>query len=391
MSAAALAPRLTIVLPLRGRHLFTLRFLWYANEMRLPYRFMIADGQVNASIARHIENSRETFPHLDIEYVRYPDDISYSRFFAKMSDAVSRVRTPYTMLADNDDFLGVDGIEQALDFLEVNPDYVCACGRSALFKVYSKLGTSDGAVHGRLNGLYIVPNRNDIDQASATERLREGGLFHLVYYSVYRTEALVAIWREANEIDFSDLVLHENFHALRTLALGKVRANCASITRYAQLLTSLSSNPSRDWVRHLLHSRFTSEVHAVVKRVSMAAAEADGINAVSVAEIIRGLIEACLREFLLMNYGWLMTLKRSMRRKWPCLVRYIQTRPRFFIGRKRSALLSQLARSGASQERLRRTQSELAAIEVAISPKAFATFASPFVQMARADLERTWF
>src|SRR5208283_4041519 len=119
-------------------------FLWYANEARLPYRFLIADGQVNDSIARHLENGRETFPHLDIEYVRYPDDANYSRFFAKMSDAMSRVRTPYTMLADNDDFLGIDGIEQALDFLEANADYVCACGRVAGFTVYSQLGNPNG-------------------------------------------------------------------------------------------------------------------------------------------------------------------------------------------------------------------------------------------------------
>ncbi|MGA9951110.1 MAG: hypothetical protein WBQ24_22905, partial [Xanthobacteraceae bacterium] len=94
MSVAAPAPRLTIVLPLRGRHLFTLRFLWYADKLRLPYRILIADGQVNETVARHIENSRTFFPNLDIDYVRYPDDAGYPQYFAKMADAMRRVRTP---------------------------------------------------------------------------------------------------------------------------------------------------------------------------------------------------------------------------------------------------------------------------------------------------------
>ena len=38
-------------MPLRGRPLFTLRFLWHANRARLPYRFIIADGQVRPRLA----------------------------------------------------------------------------------------------------------------------------------------------------------------------------------------------------------------------------------------------------------------------------------------------------------------------------------------------------
>jgi glycosyltransferase domain-containing protein len=385
------APRLTIVLPLKGRHLFTMRFLWYANEARLPYRILIADGQVNEVVAPHLENSRETFPHLDIEYVRYPDDASYSRFFAKMSDALSRVRTPYVMHADNDDFLGIDGVEQALDFLENNPDYVCASGRAAAFAVYSKLGNPDGAVHGRLNHIYVATNPKDVTAAGAAQRLREGGLYHLIYYSVYRTEALAQIWRDVVDIDFSDLMLHENFQALRTLTLGKFRANSASITHYAQIGSSLNTQPSQLWLRKLLRSRFTSDAHAMIDFLSTAAARADGTAAEPIAEDIRATVEDCFHEFLATSYGWQAELKRRLRQKWPGLTSYLQTRPRFSVGREKAALLSQLARSGASPEHVERTRLELAAIEAAISREAFANFAGPFRQMAHADAARSWF
>ncbi|MGB6799660.1 MAG: TIGR00180 family glycosyltransferase [Xanthobacteraceae bacterium] len=386
-----LAPRLTIVLPLKGRHLFTLRYLWYANEARLPYRFIIADGQVNEVMARHLENSREAFPHLDIDYVRYPDDANYSRFFAKMTVAMSRVRTPYAMLGDNDDFLGVDGIEQALDFLEANADYVCACGRVAGFMVYSKFGNPKGAVHGRLNHLYMASNPNDAAAPMAADRLRQGGIYPLMYYAVYRTAALAAIWREARQIDFSDLVLHENFHALRTLTLGKVRTNRATITHFAQILTSLNTQASQDWVHHLLRSCYTSEVHAIAERLSVAVASADGVEAAPVAEDVRGMFERSLRDVLLTNFGLLTEIKRRIRAKWPLLERHYQHRWRISIDRKKTALLAQLAHEGAAPERVERIRQELAAIETAISPQAFAAFAAPFHQMAQADAARNWF
>ena len=47
--------RLTIVMPLRGRPLFTLRFLWHANAARLPYKFILADGEVRPELSRLLD------------------------------------------------------------------------------------------------------------------------------------------------------------------------------------------------------------------------------------------------------------------------------------------------------------------------------------------------
>jgi hypothetical protein len=40
--------------------------LWHAEEARLPYRFLLADGLVNEAVAKCLEASRSIFPHLDI-------------------------------------------------------------------------------------------------------------------------------------------------------------------------------------------------------------------------------------------------------------------------------------------------------------------------------------
>jgi len=359
--------------------------------MRLPYRFLIADGHVNEAVARCLEDSQKLFPELDVEYVRYPDDVDYSRLFAKMSDVSQRVRTPYAMIADNDDFLGFDGIERALDFLESNPDYVCARGRAVTFSVYSSLGGPYGSVCGKYNSFRIDGDDKTVAGTTVTERLRQGGLCNGVYYAIHQTEAFARVWREVAEINFSDLMLHEDYHALRPLTLGKLHTNKESFSYYSQSGTGISYQPQRDWARHLLRSRFTSDADALVKRIACAAAEADGCDEAVIAEDVRTILESRYRNFLSMNYGSVAEIKRALHKKWPGFVRYVQTRPRFFVGRERAAVFAQLRDAGASQQGLEKTSRELAVIESALSRQAFSDFAGPFLPMSHTEDSREWF
>ena len=141
-------PRLTIVMPLKGRELFTLRFLWHANREGLPYRFIIADGQVDPRLADLLELPREIFPDLWVDYFRYEDDVSFHRYFRKMADVVQKVQSPYVMLVDNDDFLVSSGLERSMDFPDANPGYVCCGGGIAGFALYSRPIQSFGGALG---------------------------------------------------------------------------------------------------------------------------------------------------------------------------------------------------------------------------------------------------
>ena len=385
-----MAPRLTIVMPLKGRRLFTFRFLWHANKLRVPYRFLIADGKVNEAAAQQLERSRETFPNLDIEYVRYPGDTCYRRYFAKMSDTMQRVRTPYVMQADNDDFLGFNGIERALDFLDAHPDYVCARGHQVMFSVYSGIGGSPGNISGKVNRLYWDNDSTNISASSATERLRQSGLCHRLYYAIYRSAALAGIWQDIVEIDFSDLMLHEDFFALRVLTLGKARINTDTVSYYSQAGTGISYQPLRDWASHLLRSRFTSDAHAAIERIASAAAQADGTSAGSITEDIRTILISRYQNFLMGNYGLPARIKRRLREKWPQVATYLQTRPRYSTGREQAAILSELKKAGASPEDLQCVLDELGQIRSALSPDALAEYAGPLLPIASADASHEW-
>ena len=382
--------RLTIVLPLKGRHLFTFRFLTHANAMRLPYRILMADGWVNDRVAARIEGGRQEFPALDLDYVRYPDDVNFSRFYAKLSDAVSRVRTPYVMLADNDDFLARRGLDRALDFLDAHEDFVSARGHQVGFSVYVGIGAAPGSIRGRFNQMAMDNEFDDVDGETPLDRIRQGGLCHRLHYAVYRTEVLASIMREVAELNFSDLMLYEDFVAMRSVTFGKARINKETITYYSQAGTGVSFQPLRDWARHLLRSNFTSDAHALVARIVEAASGGDAALAATVEETVRTMLERRYGAFLTSNYGPSERIKGALRRSWPALVNGLQTFPRFSARRQREAILTTLRKVGASAEDLQAIRDELEVVKECLSPASFAAYAGPFQSSVRSDATREW-
>lgn len=385
-----MTPRLTVVMPMKGRNLFTFRFLWYANKLNLPYQIIIADGRVHEDVALRLENSAKEFPSLDVHYLRYPADRNFSCYFAKVADAVARVRTPYVMLADNDDFLGFGGIETSLEFLDAHPDYVCARGRALTFSLFSGSHGLRGDIVGRVDRIFLQNDLKTVADEDAAGRLRNGGLCHGLYYAAFRTPALACICREVSEIDFSDLMLHEDFFALRALTLGKARSIPEKVSYFSQAGTGLSYQPGRDWARHLLRSRFTSDAHAVIERVSSAAADVDGGDRDAIAESVTTMLERYYGAFLAMNYGPKESLKRFVRQKWPRLIELGRVRPGFFVSRMQRSIFSELKSSGADERTIVEFRRELDCLATAISNHALVEYAGSFLPHAAADATREW-
>jgi glycosyltransferase domain-containing protein len=378
-----MSPRLTIVLPLKGRYLFTLRFLWHANRQQLPYRILIADGQVHPELAAILENSRKHFPALDIEYLRYPDDGDFPRFFAKMADATSRAQTPYAMVADNDDFVIRSGIDRSLDYLETHPDFVCCSGGIGGFSVYSTTCGPTENLMGPINRWsfrYAPFDRSRyFDSSSVTERLIGGLRYSWTFYSVMRASSLAKIWREVAEINFTDLQLCEKFVAARTLTLGKTKALPASFSYMRQYQTSMQSAIRVDWVHNLLRTRFSNEFAAIIERVSKIASEADDKHMASVAESLRTAFEPFYRDFLRLNYGFLAQIRRYLRTHAPRLVAWLKKRRRYSVALERWAIFGHLSRNGASVDDLRCCREALEQVEDVLSDDSFRAFVQAFV------------
>lgn len=277
---------LTIVLTLRGRHLHTLRWLWHANRIGLPFHIIIADGEVHPTIDRLLSDPA-TFPNLSFEYHRH-NDLSFTDFYRKCSETLRRVRTDFAMMTDNDDFPLVTGILKSIGLLKERADFVCAGGRIPEFAL-SPRPELPGPVIGRMIGQrfgYKQPAR-DISSDSATDRVMEEiDRYQVIYYHVYRTAVLRAIFEEAEKHDFSDLTVHEQFCALRTVTMGKVGSDPAIVCYLRQTGTSTVSTYWTDWVQHLLRSTLPQDYREMATAVADAAAKSGGNESTALKERI---------------------------------------------------------------------------------------------------------
>ena len=212
---------LTVVLTLKDRAAYTFRWMEYADRVALPFKVLIADGGADPDVSEGLAK-RERFPHVDYEYVRYPYDASYSDYYAKMAGAVSRVRTPYAVLADNDDFFIVPGVMKAIEFLEAHRDCVACGGQRAAFWI---AGGGEGGA-----GLYgdvewkLSSNSQRPRGATARERVRDQSLnADDIFYHVMRAPEMARRFAKLEEFNPGDLFLMEHLISYLCAIDGGIR------------------------------------------------------------------------------------------------------------------------------------------------------------------------
>lgn len=212
---------LTIVLTLKDRAEFTWRWLSYAQRFALPFKVLIADGGADESVAARLSPGN-AFPGVEYEYLRYPADTSYSRYYAKIADAVGRVQTPYVVLADNDDFFVPQGVREAIEFLDAHPDYVACGGQWALFWV-GAANDPPARVYGHAQWKFTTCAHTETS-ARARDRLRRHSLGgDDIFYHVRRTAGLLEHLERVKALDANDLFLFGQLVCYLCAISGKVR------------------------------------------------------------------------------------------------------------------------------------------------------------------------
>ncbi|MCB2107420.1 MAG: TIGR00180 family glycosyltransferase, partial [Rhodobacteraceae bacterium] len=235
---------LTIILTLKGRPYHTLRYLWHANRTGFPHHILIADGEVRDSLASLLENP-DTFPSLSYTYRRYPDDQTLNDFLAKLADVTARVRTPFAMLTDNDDFLFPSALQRSIAFLQKHAGYLShSCGVAG-FRLQSSATDITANLRGPITqlayryGQMYAPY--DISAGNVLGRLKAGyAAYSSVWYNVYRSDMLKQIVENLRRMEFKTFEpVIEDFCAIQALLAGRHRSEADSISYIRQMDSSL--------------------------------------------------------------------------------------------------------------------------------------------------------
>ena len=181
---------LTVLLTIKDRQKFTFRWIEYANKISFPFKVLIADGGKDHNVENKLSN-RKNFPKVNYEYIRYPYDQTYKEFYSKLDSLISKVKTPYVVLGDDDDFFLVEGLRSCVNFLDNNPDYISCGGRLSRFFIHPD---SDKAYGDEIEFI-LHPPANSMDSNTAVERVEKHfRSYQLTWYDVHRTDIIQKVF-----------------------------------------------------------------------------------------------------------------------------------------------------------------------------------------------------
>ena len=269
---------LTILLPLKDRVRFTQRWLAYAASTLQPFRILIADGGSDQTVSGLVDERRSQ--GLKADYVRYPFDRDYAAFYTKLADALSRVTTPFVVMADNDDLFIPQGLTRAVEFLLANPDHVACGGQCAVFWIGAP--TAGDTTYGDAIEWKVSSQFSSDVAHTAQQRLRERCLgANDVFYAVHRTDLLRSHFEKLRDCNPRDLFLMEQLIMFLTAIAGKTRQLDMLYIARQQDSPGSSGGAHQDrfgdWYDRMLVPTWSDDFTRFVECSADALARADGI------------------------------------------------------------------------------------------------------------------
>lgn len=219
--------KLTVVLTIKGRSEFTMRWMAYMNSVQCKFKILIADGGDDVSLQRHLE-SKNYYPNLNYDYFKYPFDASLADYYKKICDVTDKVVSPYILYADNDDFFILDNIGEYIRFLDNNADYVCCGGSNAALSIYSRSNQVLNASAGNYFNIrfdkidpFAIKSESKVERICEFFKSVESKRLWFIWYDIQRTSVVKFTHEYIKKHEFKDVVSLEIYKNLSLLLLGK--------------------------------------------------------------------------------------------------------------------------------------------------------------------------
>ena len=340
----------TVILTLKGRPLHTLRWMFHANRIGLPFPILVADGGNDEVVRRMLGNSGN-YPRLNYRYLSY-DDATVQDYWCKLADVVAQAETPYVMMSDNDDFILPGAVSAAAAYLDAETDCVSAGGWIATFSLHG--------ANGLAGDLYnLTPKQGaDFDAETAFQRVQDylKRRFYL-YYNVTRRDVLGSLFAETRDLAFRNFDVWELFLYLSLVATGKIRI-LKDLSYVRQVGSSQTHASNQGWIRNILYNDWVQDFHSFVDGVDRHAVAAGGIAPGEVGQFLRDHFAKAYSESVDLGRR---PQQRRLQKLRDVLVEISACRQAMYALRRRH-VLNALATAGADGATIKRLTAELSAV-----------------------------
>ncbi len=180
--------KIDLIIPTYNRPFFLRRILDYYQINGRDFNFIIADSSnpKNKAQNRKLVN---TYPKLNILYIdKFPQNLSQHDKFAKM---IKYAKSKYVCFCADDDFIIPNGIKEAVNFLEKNPDYSAAHGNYISFYLHKTPFYSKQFWWRFLYSPYSISSSNPIDRL-----VLHLTNYNMVVWAVRRTKVVKKCYEE---------------------------------------------------------------------------------------------------------------------------------------------------------------------------------------------------
>jgi len=230
---------LTIVVPLKGRTEFTKRFLKFCQVSHCPFPVLLLDGGGQNDLAE------EALKYELVKYYRCPYDKDMKTYVSKLAYGMSLVKTPYVVMASDDDFFDAAGFVEAVDWLQAHPGWVSFCGDVKSFTV-----SQDGKTIYPDKSIYTKPS---VVGDTAKERIQNCYKhFHSYWHNITETTVLKVTFDLMKATALDDFKFVSMLQSGLTACFGKMKRNNLISFYYHQTnspeIQGVDRINSSDWV-----------------------------------------------------------------------------------------------------------------------------------------------
>ena len=217
---------LTILLITKNRYYFLKRWLDFANLNKFKSNIFIADGSSDLEFKK-TNLDLNNYKNLNIKYKKYNEDKSYSDMYVKVLNALMKIKTKYSVWADDDDFFFEKGLYESIKFLNSNKKYSSCRKLTGDFDIknlksnnnkYGKI--RDQCFHNYPTFNNQVSSEND----NIFKRLENyTNKKNFTWYDVHKTEHMIFLWKTIKKCNFQNILLTECTLDFLNVISGKLK------------------------------------------------------------------------------------------------------------------------------------------------------------------------
>ena len=204
---------LTLILLVRGREKFTVRWLDYMSEINYPDPILIGDGDIKSKVKNVLKKKK--YKNLKIKYVSY-NNKNYKDYYFMMYDLVKNyLKTEFLRFCDNDDFILKKQQDNLINFFKKNKKYLSVGDFQIRFEILDKNKLYGNKKYYFFEGIHR--KKEKFDEKTIVEIFSK---YQGVFYNLFKKKDLKKILSEIYLLNFSDLEVRDFYFKLRLLTMG---------------------------------------------------------------------------------------------------------------------------------------------------------------------------